>query len=68
MKDRKGTKMKRYNVQVCKVVISLTDEFANFEEARDKGIELRNRLKESDSGYNVEYFFEVEELERATDE
>jgi hypothetical protein len=46
----------------------LTDEFANFEEARDKGIELRNRLKESDSGYNVEYFFEVEELEDEIDE
>jgi predicted metal-binding protein len=68
MRWRRATKMKRYNVQVCKVVISLTDEFANWEEARDKGIELRNRLKESDSGYNVEYFFEVEELEDEVDE
>jgi hypothetical protein len=55
--------MPRYNVQVCKVVYELTDEFANFEEARDKGIAVRNALRAGNTGKNVEYFFEVEELE-----
>jgi hypothetical protein len=60
--------MTRYEVKVCKVVYSLTDEFANYEEARDKGIAVRDALRESDTSYNVEYFFEVEELEDEVDE
>lgn len=55
--------MKRYNVTVSKVVYNLTDEFDTFEEARDKGIAVRNALREADTTYNVEYFFDVEELE-----
>lgn len=56
--------MKRYEVKVCKVVFSLTDEFETFEEARDKGVAVRNALSKSDTTYNrFEYFFEVEELE-----
>jgi hypothetical protein len=61
--------MKRYEVKVCKVVFSLTDEFDTFEEARDKGIAVRNALRASDTTYNrFEYFFEVDELEDAIDE
>jgi hypothetical protein len=60
--------MKRYNVTVSKVVYNLTDEFATFEEARDKGIAVRNRLREQDKAYLGEYFFEVEELEDEVDE
>jgi hypothetical protein len=55
--------MKRYEVKVCKIVFSLTDEFDTFEEARDKGIAVRNALKASDTTYNrFEYFFEVDEV------
>ena len=60
--------MPRYNVQVCKVVYELTDEFDTWEEARDKGIAVRNRLREQDNAYLGEYFFEVEELEDKVDE
>lgn len=60
--------MTHYEVKVCKVVYTSSDEFATFEEARDKGIAVRNALTAEDKSYNVEYFFEVEELERATDE
>lgn len=59
--------MKQYEVKVCKVVYSLTDEFASFEEARDKGIEVRNALINGSTGKNVEYFFEVDELEDTTE-
>lgn len=59
---------KRYEVKVCKVVYSLTDEFDSFEEARDKGIAVRNALSAADTSYGVEYFFEVDELEDAIDE
>lgn len=55
--------MKQYEVKVCKVVYSLTDEFASFEEARDKGIAVRNALVNASTDKNVEYFFEVDELE-----
>lgn len=55
--------MKRYEVKVCKVVYSLTDEFETFEEARDKGIAVRNALVNASTDKNVEYFFEVDELE-----
>lgn len=55
--------MKQYEVKVCKVVYSLTDEFASFEEARDKGIAVRNALSAGNTGKNVEYFFEVDEVE-----
>lgn len=55
--------MKQYEVKVCKVVYSLTDEFTSFEEARDKGIEVRNALIAGSTGTKVEYFFEVDELE-----
>ena len=55
--------MKQYEVKVCKVVYSLTDEFASFEEARDKGIAVRNALSAADKSYNVRYFFDIEELE-----
>ena len=55
--------MKHYNVTVSKVVYDLTDEFDTFEEARDKGIAVRNALSAADKSYNVRYFFEVEELE-----
>jgi hypothetical protein len=55
--------MKHYEVKVCKVVFSLTDEFDTFEEARDKGIAVRNALRNSDTAYNrFEYFFEVDEV------
>jgi hypothetical protein len=60
--------MTRYNVTVFKVVYNLTDEFDTFEEARDKGIAVRNALSAADTSYNVEYFFDVEELEDAIDE
>ena len=60
--------MTHYEVKVCKVVYTSSDEFATFEEARDKGIAVRNALRESDTSYNVEYFFEVEELEDEVDE
>jgi hypothetical protein len=60
--------MKRYEVKVCKVVFSLTDEFDSFNEARDKGVAVRDALKASDLSKNVEYFFEVDELEEAKDE
>jgi hypothetical protein len=60
--------MPRYEVKVCKVVYSLSDEFANFEEARDKGIAVRNALREGSTGKNVEYFFEVDELEDRADD
>ena len=61
--------MKRYEVKVCKVVFSLTDEFETFEEARDKGIAVRNALSKSDTTYNrFEYFFEVDELEDIADD
>ena len=59
---------KRYEVKVCKVVYSLTDEFDSFEEARDKGIAVRNALRAGNTGRDIEYFFEVDELEDATDE
>jgi hypothetical protein len=55
--------MKQYEVKVCKVVYSLTDEFDSFEEARDKGIAVRNALINGNTGKNIEYFFEVDELE-----
>jgi len=55
--------MKQYEVKVCKVVYSLTDEFETFEEARDKGIAVRNALVNASTDKNVEYFFEVDELE-----
>ena len=55
--------MKRYEVKVCKVVYSLTDEFETFEEARDKGIAVRNALVNASTDKNVEYFFEVDEVE-----
>lgn len=55
--------MKQYEVKVCKVVYSLTDEFSSFEEARDKGIAVRNALRAENTGRDVEYFFEVDELE-----
>ena len=58
---------KRYEVKVCKVVYSLTDEFDSFEDARDKGIEVRNALSAGNTGKNVEYFFEVDELEDTTE-
>lgn len=55
--------MKHYEVKVCKVVFSLTDEFDTFEEARDKGVAVRNALRAADTTYNrYEYFFEVEEV------
>lgn len=54
--------MKRYEVKVCKVVYSLTDEFESFEEARDKGIAVRNALVNGSKSKNVEYFFEVDEV------
>lgn len=61
--------MKRYEVKVCKVVFSLTDEFETFEEARDKGVAVRNALSKSDTTYNrFEYFFEVDELEDIADD
>ena len=60
--------MKRYEVKVCKVVYSLTDEFESFIEARDKGIAVRDALRASDTSYGVEYFFEVDELEDAIDD
>ena len=60
--------MPRYEVRVCKVVYSLSDYFVSFEEARDKGIAVRNALSEGNTGKKVEYFFEVDELESATDE
>ena len=60
--------MKRYEVKVCKVVYSLTDEFESFIEARDKGIAERDALKASDLSSNVEYFFEVDELEDEIDD
>ena len=55
--------MKHYNVTVSKVVYDLTDEFDTFEEARDKGIAVRNALSAADTSYNVRYFFDIEELE-----
>lgn len=57
--------MKQYEVKVCKVVYSLTDEFDSFEQARDKGIAVRNALIAEDKTYGVQYFFEVDELEDA---
>jgi hypothetical protein len=60
--------MKRYEVKVCKVVFSLTDEFDTFEEARDKGIAERDALRASDTSYGVEYFFEVDEALDAVDD
>jgi hypothetical protein len=60
--------MTHYEVKVCKVVYTSSDEFATFEEARDKGIAVRNALTAGNTGKSVEYFFEVEELESATDE
>lgn len=60
--------MPRYEVKVCKVVYSLSDEFANFEEARDKGIAVRNALRAGNTGRDVEYFFEVDELEDEADD
>lgn len=60
--------MKRYNVTVSKVVYNLTDEFTTFEEARDKGIAVRDALRAGNTGRDVEYFFEVDELEDEVDE
>lgn len=54
---------KQYEIKVCKVVYSLTDEFDSFEDARDKAIAVRNALVNGSTGKNVEYFFEVDELE-----
>jgi hypothetical protein len=60
--------MPHYEVKVCKVVFTSSDEFASFEEARDKGIAVRNALTASDLSKNVEYFFEVDELEDTADD
>jgi len=53
---------KLYEIKVCKVVFSLTDEFNSFEEARDKVMAVRDKLRASDTSDGVEYFFEVDEL------
>ena len=60
--------MPRYEVKVCKVVYTSSDEFATFEEARDKGIAVRNALRAGNTGRDVEYFFEVDELEDRADD